>query len=74
MGLGVLDAHHAAGPVGDRLRQPEQIGAPGQRRVVPVGVVVEELVDQPVEPLPTSVRVDGDDLGAAVGGVLDEIG
>ena len=62
--LVVLDADHAVGAVGDRLRQPEQVGAGVVQRVGAVAVVLEDVVDQSVEPFPAGPRFDGDDGGA----------
>ena len=62
--LRVLDADHAVGAVGDRLRQTEQVGAGVVQRVAAVAVVFEDVVDQPVEPLPAGPRFDGHDGGA----------
>ena len=64
MGLVVLDADHPVGALGDRLRQPEQVGAGVAARVAAVAVVLERVVDQFVEQLPPGARFDGDHGGA----------
>ena len=80
MGALVLDADHAAGAVGDGLRQPEQVGARAVPRVAAIAVMLEDMVDQPVEAVPTCPRINGDDGDAradgpchqAVGRLLEE--
>lgn len=59
MGLRVLDADHAVDAVGERLRQPEQVGARVVHRVGAVAVMLEDVIDQLVEAFPPGARVDG---------------
>ena len=78
--LRVLDAHHAVGAVGDRLGEPEQVGAGVLQRVGAVAVVLEDVVDESVEALPPGPGFDGHHRRARgdgaghhrVGGFLDE--
>ena len=78
----VLDADHAAGAVGDRLGEPEQVGARVVVRVAAVAVVLEGVVDESVERLPSRPRLDGHDRRAErdgppdrrIRGFLDEDG
>ena len=80
--LFVLDADHPAGAVGNRLGEPEQVGARVVVRVAAVAMVLEGVVDESVERLPTRLRLDGHDRRAErdgppdrrVGGFLDEDG
>ena len=62
--LVVLDADHPVGAVGDRLSQPEQVGAGGIQRVVTIAVMFERVVDQLVEQLPAGAGFDRNDRGA----------
>ena len=64
MRLVVLDADHPVGSVGDRLREPEQVGAGVAARVVAVAVMLERVVDEFVQQLPAGARFDGDHRGA----------
>ena len=57
MRLGVFDADHAVDAVGERLRETEQIGARVEIGAVPV--VLQHVVHQLVEPLPTGLRLHG---------------
>ena len=82
VGLIVLDADHPAGAVGDRLGEPEQVGARVVVRVAAVAMVLEGVVDESVERLPPRPRLDGHDRGAerdgppdrGIRGFLDEDG
>ncbi len=58
------------GALGDRLRQPEQVGAGVAARVAAVAVVLERMVDQFVEQFPPRARFDGDDRGAEFHGLF----
>ena len=59
MGLFVLDADHPVGALGDRLRQPEQVGAGVAARIAAVAVVLERMVDQLVEQFPPGAWFHG---------------
>ncbi len=72
--LVVLDADHRVGALGDRLRQPEQIGAGVAARVAAVAVVLERVVDQLVERLPAGARFHGDHRGAECHGLFHRRG
>ena len=71
VGVLVLDADHAVGAVGDRLREAEQVGAGVVQRVAAVAVMLEGVVDEPVQQLPARPRFDGDDRGAQRDGPRD---
>jgi hypothetical protein len=62
--LVIFDADHRVSALGNRLGQPEQIGAGVIERVAAIAVVLERVVDQLVERLPTGARFHGDHRGA----------
>ena len=74
MGVRVLDADHAAGAVGDRLRETEQVGAGVIQRVAAVAMVLEGVVDEFVEQLPPRPRFDRHDRDAECDRPLDRGG
>ena len=64
VGVRILDADHAPGAIGDRLRETEQVGAGVVQRIAAVAMVLEGMVDEFVEQLPPRPRFDGDDRDA----------
>ena len=62
------------GALGDRLRQPEQVGAGVVQWVAAVAVVLERVVDQFVEQLPTCAGFDGNHRGAEGRGLFHRRG